>query len=195
MSQPELELGAVYRAHHAQVARWVGRLGGPGVDVDDLVQEVFLAARPRLPEFRPTTPSSLTTWLYRITAHVVLRHRRRERWWRLFFREEGPLEELEGKGQSPAEAVESQQAVRLAYRILDGMNDTYRTAFILYELEEMSGPEAAELLGITENALAVRLHRARQMFTTRLEKLERAAAARRERAAFSRPVIGAGQKT
>src|SRR4051812_13864872 len=79
-----LELGALYRAHHAQVVRWVSRLGGPRVDVDDLAHEVFLTARPLLPGFRPRTERSVSTWLYRITENLVRRQRRRDRW-RAFF--------------------------------------------------------------------------------------------------------------
>jgi DNA-directed RNA polymerase specialized sigma24 family protein len=35
-----------------QVARWAGRLGGPTLDVEDVVHEVFTIAHQRLPTFR-----------------------------------------------------------------------------------------------------------------------------------------------
>ena len=43
---------AIYRTPARRVARWVGHLGGPSADVDDLVHEIFLVADRRLPEFR-----------------------------------------------------------------------------------------------------------------------------------------------
>ena len=59
------DLDAIYRAHAGTVARWAAKLAGPGNDVEDLVHEVFLVARRRLPEFRGD--AKVTTWLYRIT--------------------------------------------------------------------------------------------------------------------------------
>src|ERR1700749_3765924 len=75
------DLDALYRAHVDAVARWAGRLAGPGLDLEDIVQEVFVVVHCRLSEFRGD--AALTTWLYEITARVVRdrrRHRRRWRW-------------------------------------------------------------------------------------------------------------------
>ena len=79
----ELDFDAVYQAHAQTVARWAARLGGPGVDVEDITQEVFLVADRRLREFRQQ--SQLSTWLFSITAKIVANDRRRRRfrrWWR-----------------------------------------------------------------------------------------------------------------
>ena len=72
-----LTLEEVYRLHARAVARWAERLGGPRVDHEEIVQEVFLIVDCRLAEFRGE--AKLTTWLFRITTRVVANHRRRVR--------------------------------------------------------------------------------------------------------------------
>ena len=47
-----LTLEGLYRAHAPLVARWAAHLGGPSVDVEDVVHEIFIIVRRRLPEFR-----------------------------------------------------------------------------------------------------------------------------------------------
>ena len=51
--------------------------------------------------------------------------------------------------------------------------ESYRTALMLRDMEERSTREAADLLGITENALKLRLHRARQALATKLQGVAR----------------------
>src|SRR5438552_1977251 len=63
------DLGRAYRQHAADVSRWARRLGGPGVDAEDVLHEVFMVAQRRLPEFRGE--AKLSTWLYAITLRVV----------------------------------------------------------------------------------------------------------------------------
>ena len=72
-----LTLEGLYRAHAPLVARWAAHLGGPSVDVEDVVHEIFIIVRRRLPEFRGEAKP--TTWLYRITERVVRDCRRKER--------------------------------------------------------------------------------------------------------------------
>jgi RNA polymerase sigma-70 factor, ECF subfamily len=57
-----------------KVAAWVRRLAGPSADVDDLVQEVLIAAWRGRDAFRGD--AKLSTWLFRITEKVVLKRRR-----------------------------------------------------------------------------------------------------------------------
>src|SRR6266404_4284509 len=59
----------LYREHAARVMGWAARLGGPGIDVDDVTQEVFLVVHRRLDTLRPDVKP--TTWLFGITANVL----------------------------------------------------------------------------------------------------------------------------
>jgi len=173
------EIGALYRAHAQTVARWAYRLGGPAIDIEDVVQEVFLTAHRLLPEFRGE--AKITTWLFRITQNQV-RHQRRKLRFRQFL--SGTATDVIGQTAStkptPIEVLEQRQANATIYRVLDGMSDKYRTAFILFEIEQVSGEEIATLLGQKVSTIWVWLHRARAHFAAGLEKLEHAEASRAE---------------
>src|SRR5207248_8041333 len=77
------DVASLYRAHAAKVGRWAARLGGPTIEVDDVVQEVFLVAKRRLVSFRPEGGGSITTWLFRATERIVKAARRKQRLRRL----------------------------------------------------------------------------------------------------------------
>jgi RNA polymerase sigma-70 factor (ECF subfamily) len=165
-----LGLDAVYREHAPTVARWVRRLGGPTLDVEDCVHEVFLVAQARLQDFRGE--AKLTTWLYRI-AHNVIRHQRRKLRLRRWLR--GTASEAAGDlaepGLSAPESLEQAQRRQQLYAVLDRMSDRHRTAFILFELEQLSGAEIAELLDAKQQTVWVWLHRARAEFLRLAEQL------------------------
>ncbi len=170
--QEPREIGALYRAHAQTVARWAARLGGPTADVEDIVQEVFLTAHRLLDGFRGE--AKITTWLFRIT-HNQVRHQRRKQRYRRFLR--GSADDVAGQLPSPRltpiQELEQRQATTTVYRVLDGMSEKYRTAFILFELEHLSGDEIAALLDQRVNTIWVWLHRARAQFLAGLEKLEK----------------------
>jgi RNA polymerase sigma-70 factor, ECF subfamily len=154
-----LDLTHVYRAHAAEVTRWARRLLGPAGDVDDVLQEVFLVAHRRLPEWRGA--AKISTWLYAITVRVVQEHRRKQRWLRWL-----------GVGHllppppptTPLEAVESRRASEVTYQLLDTLPEAERSALILFEMEELSGEEIATITGEPAGTIWVRLHRARARF-------------------------------
>jgi RNA polymerase sigma-70 factor (ECF subfamily) len=156
------------------VARWAGRLGGPSIDVEDVVQEVFLKAHRLLPEFRPGT-GRVTTWLYRLTENEVRHQRRRERirrWFGASARVPEAAPEIPSPSPSAHQQLEQRQELARFYRVLDGMNERYRSALVLFELEGVSGEELAALTGApSANAAFVLVHRARADFLKRLSKL------------------------
>jgi RNA polymerase sigma factor (sigma-70 family) len=161
----------VSREHAGLVSRWARALGGPGIDAEEVVQEVFVVVHARLPGFRGD--SKLTTWLYGITANVVRRKRQRERWCRWLG---GSANEVAGhlaaEAEGGADSLERQEARAKVYAVLDQMPEKYRNALILFEIEERSAAEIAELTGAREGTVWVWLHRARADFLKRLEKLE-----------------------
>jgi len=165
-----LDIGELYRTHAATVARWATRLGGPSVDVEDVVHEVFLVAHRRLREFRPDAKP--TTWLFRTTDLIVRTHRRRARlraWLGRAVAREEPAGAL--AVVSPVEDLIERERTQLVYRAMDALGEKYRSLFVLYELEGMSGEEIATLTGINPSTIWVRLHRARARFVARVQTL------------------------
>src|SRR5262249_23462553 len=116
MPEP-LTLEAVFRDHYNFVYRKAARLAGPGIDPEDVAQEVFLVVARRLHTYDRTC--QITTWLYGITLNVVREMRRGIRIRRLFEARERPLDEAPVRSVDSAEALE---AHRIAYAILDKMS-------------------------------------------------------------------------
>jgi RNA polymerase sigma-70 factor (ECF subfamily) len=166
-----VDSGTLYRTHVRQVARWAGRLGGPTLDVEDVVHEVFTIAHERLPTFRGD--SSVTTWLFGITERVV-RHRRRRARWRRWL--SGSADESAGHlpapGPDAVRLVERQETARAVYAILDRLPERDRQVLILFELEDLSGDEVGQLLGVSPANARLRLHRARARFLRLHEQSE-----------------------
>jgi RNA polymerase sigma-70 factor (ECF subfamily) len=163
-------LDAVYREHAQTVARWIAHLGGPRLDVDDAVHEVFLVVGRRLPEFRGD--AKVTTWLYRITERVVLKARRRERVrrWLDVVRRGDVEESLAPPRPSPVEELERLQSRETVYVVLDRLAEKYRRVLVLFELEELSGEEIATLTGTKLATVWVHLHRARALFLAEMQR-------------------------
>ena len=170
-AQVPLEVDDLYREHGRQVMRWVAHLGGPTIDVEDVVQEVFLAAHQQRARFRGD--SRVSTWLYSITARLVQRARRRARWRRWLSGTAGDVAgDLVSWRGNPVELLEQRQAQTRVYQILDRLPERQRTVLALFELEGHTGEEIATLTGQRVATVWVQLHRARALFLRELERLE-----------------------
>ena len=78
-----------------------------------------------------------------------------------------------GEGASdPVVRLEVRDVFSGCYRILDGLGEAYRTTFILFELEGLSGERIAEITGTRVGTVWVRLTRARRAFIERMRQLE-----------------------
>lgn len=166
-----LEFDAVYQAHAQTVARWAARLGGPGVDVEDITQEVFLVADRRLREFRQE--SQLSTWLFSITAKIVANDRRRRQlrgWWVRLTPNAGG--NIAATTDTPLEQLEKRERRTQFYQALDAVGERQRRVLVLFELEEMSIAEIATLTGLRPGNVRVLLHRARAAFLKRMTACE-----------------------
>lgn len=154
---------AVYRAHAADVARWAKRLGGPDVDSDETLQDVFLIVARKLESFRGD--AQLRTWLFRITTRIAANRRRGARRRQVWARITRQIEdELPGEAPGPAEALERREVARHFYAVLDELPERHREVLILFELEELSTEQIAALVDRPAATVRVWLHRARARF-------------------------------
>jgi RNA polymerase sigma-70 factor (ECF subfamily) len=160
------DVASLYRMYAAKVGRWAARLGGPSIEVEDVVQEVFLVAKRRLVSFRSDGGGSVTTWLFRATDRSS---RRRDAsngcvacsGWRPTSM---PPERASRRARSRATTWSSGKRWRAPTACSIACPERHRRVLILFELEGLSTQEIATLIGARAGTVRVWLYRARAAF-------------------------------
>ncbi len=167
--EPPASFQEAYRDHAQTAARWARQLGGSDIDVEDVVQEVFLVVSRRLASFRGQ--ARFSSWLFEITRKIVANHRRRQRW--RFWRSgnEASLASVPSHLPDPAVELERRQTVARFYRALDQLPEKYRTVLVLYEIDGMSTQAIADLRQLNLSTVKVQLSRARIRFLKHYQDL------------------------
>jgi RNA polymerase sigma-70 factor (ECF subfamily) len=156
------EFRSIYDAWFEDVSRWIRAMGGLEADRDDIVQEVFLVVRRRLKDF---DGGNLAGWLYRITRRQVRDFRRRTWVKHIFTKRRGrDPDVLPHGGTNPAAALERKEEQRVLQVLLRKMDEERRTAFVLFEIDGLSGEEIARIQDVPLNTVWTRLHHARREF-------------------------------
>ncbi len=158
---PSVGFEEIYELHFDFVWRFVGHRGVPEAARDDVVQEIFLTVHRRLHSFEGQ--SSLRTWIGGIARLVARDYVRKKRHQPAaeFQLDESHFSSTEAL---PPDALERKDARLVLTEILARLPEAQREAFLAIELDQLSGQEAAELLGINENTLRTRLRAAREAF-------------------------------
>jgi RNA polymerase sigma-70 factor (ECF subfamily) len=149
----------LYEAHVDFVWRNLRRLGVQSAEVEDRTQEVFVVAHRRFDEFEDRGHGP-RAWLFQIVLRVASdarRHRRRH------------PEEPDGGDATSRASIAPTQADAVAHREalsqLDAALETIdvgrRVVLVLHEIEEMTAPEIAQVVGIPLNTVYSRLRVAR----------------------------------
>lgn len=149
---------ALFAAHKDDVARQIQRMTGDRSAVDDLVQEVFIAAFSALPGFR--RDAKLETWLYRIANNKV------RNWWDAKRRRRQREDRVAGSPREPVttpedEADASEHRRRL-YAALGELPDKYREAFTARAIDNLSLQEASARLGVPISTVSYRTRKAEE---------------------------------
>lgn len=145
-------------------------------DAQDAVQEAFINAYRSIDRFEGG--SRLSTWLHRIVVNaslMKLRSKRRRPESSIeellpTFREDGHLDPPASQWRKlPDTMLVRDEDRRFVREAIDKLPDTYRNVLLLRDIEGLDTAEAAKVLGISDNATKVRLHRARQALQQLLE--------------------------
>jgi RNA polymerase sigma-70 factor, ECF subfamily len=126
-------------------------------DAQDLVQEILLQVWRSLPQFKGR--ASVSTWIYRIALNTALTWRRQAR----RRPERQPLfeiEELTADDSESAKQVEQREVVEGLYAAIRQLPKGDAALVLLY-LDDLSYREMAEVLGISESNVGVKLNRAK----------------------------------
>lgn len=160
MALLEHEFQSIHDAYRPKVLRYLTRLAGAH-EAEDLTQIVMLRISAGLPEFRGE--SSLATWIYRIATHAAIDRLRSprggEREPQGEVQEHLPADSAAPSAESTAMRGEMNACIR---GFVDRLPESYRSVVVLSELEGFKNQEIAAILGISLDAVKIRLHRARE---------------------------------
>ena len=153
--QPHFE--KVYQTNYQKVIRvCMGYVNGKEALAKDLTQEVFIKVWENLASFREE--ASISTWIYRITVNTCLLQLRKKK----YLKGEEALEKLTDTQEESQPSKESQ--LKRMYQCINKLPKDSR-GIILLELEGLPQKDIAAVIGVSHEAVRVRIHRIKNSLT------------------------------
>jgi RNA polymerase sigma-70 factor (ECF subfamily) len=172
-----LDVAGIYSTQKDFVWLTLQRMGIRHPDLEDVFQEVFVIVHRRLHTYSPE--ARLTAWLYGICLRSVARHRRRA--FRRRERVEGADADIPQSGaphwhaqtESPDEQLRKQERQATLDALLDTLDPEHRVVVTMFEIEDHSCADIAELIGVPVGTVHSRLHHARRKLAQAAERRRR----------------------
>ena len=140
------------------------RMCGNVEDAGDVAQESLISMARSFENFRGD--SSVSSWLYTIARRFCIKKRRRSKF--APAREESldapgndAVQRLADRGPSPERQATNREIASVLTQAIDALDPAYREVLVLRDIEGLSAPEVAKVLGVSVGAVKSRLHRAR----------------------------------
>lgn len=146
------------RRHNQRMYRTARAVLRTDDDVEDVLQQAYLNAYEHLDQF--AGDAQFSTWLTRIVLNEAL-GKRRVRGSRFSEGDEVMLTLVDDKTRDPEQQASSAELRRVLEDEVAALPDTLRVVFMLREVEGLSTADTAASLGISEDLVKTRLHRAR----------------------------------
>jgi RNA polymerase sigma-70 factor (ECF subfamily) len=151
-------LEVLFERYHDTIYNYLSRFSWDERDIEDMTQSTFLEVQKSSKSFRGR--SQVRTWLFGLASNIARNMARGEARRRSFLTKLAILPET--SPTRPDEITEHRQALTRAREALDAMPHHLREVFVLCDLEDLSGEEAADALGLNESTLWRRLREARK---------------------------------
>ena len=162
--------GALFRDHSRFVLALLRRLGVSQADLEDVAQEVFLAIHAQLGSFE--SRSSLKTWLCSVCRNKACDHIRKIGRRRRLMAKSGFAEDATPR--DPQDELLHKERESLLHRELAKLPTEQREVFVLFEVEELSMKEVAEVIGCPLDTAYTRHRVARQRIQAAFERVGKA---------------------
>ena len=169
-------LDRLTRCYGQRLLEYGRRKCGDAERAQDAVQDALLAAGEHLQDFR--AEGSVEGWLVRMVAHACSRMRRGRKNDPKLHSLVGDVNLVDPQASPEDEAFRGQLAARLGEVLLE-LSATDRAVVLLSDAEGYKGPEIAEALGLSHDAVRTRLSRVRRRLRGRLDEMRQAVEAGR----------------
>lgn len=139
-------------------------------ETQDLAQEILLQAWRSLPTFQGR--ASPATWFYRVALHTAMNWQRKDKPRRIGQKPLLEVHTLKANGVDSAEQAQQRDTVEQLYKAIHQLPKTDAALVLLY-LDELSYREMAEVLGISESNVGVKLNRAKKALSALMNESDR----------------------
>lgn len=157
MKEKQSHFEKIYQSNYQKVIRvCMGYVNGDEALSKDLTQEVFVKAWENLASFREE--ASISTWIYRITVNTCLLQLRKNK----YLKGEEALDKLAYAQEEPHSSEESQ--LTRMYQCINKLSKDSK-GIILLELEGLPQKDIAKIMGLSHEAVRVRIHRIKNSLT------------------------------
>ena len=162
------DLSELLATHREAIVRYIRGMVRNDAEAEDLTQETLLRTYDKLSTLED--PSRLVAWLYRIATNVT-----HDRFRQASYRHRPvPLEEDAADAGTPAlleivsdftprldKLMEQREMSSCVQGYIEDLSDSYKAVILLHDVQGLTNPEIAEMLGVSLATVKIRLHRAR----------------------------------
>jgi RNA polymerase sigma-70 factor (ECF subfamily) len=158
----------IIEQYSSDIAALANRLLGWSGEVEDVTQDIFLAAFLGLKKFR--CDSSIKTWLFTITVNKCRSYRYKRLLQRRRIKQAANIAVSASAVTADNKQMETETFERIRHAV-EALPAKYREPVVLRYLQELPTEQISRILGISKNALQVRLNRARARLRENLAEL------------------------
>jgi RNA polymerase sigma-70 factor (ECF subfamily) len=159
----------IVRRYNQRLYRTTRTILGNDALAEQALQDAYLRAYRHLPQFAGR--ATFAGWLLRIAVNeglMLLRGRRPDEPSARNTEDGDPMDYFASSLPSPEQQTSKAELRKFLEDAIEALSEPHRIVFVLREVEEMSTPETAEALGISESNVKIRLHRARAILRRKL---------------------------
>jgi len=149
----------IYKTYWQKVFRLCMGYANDTAAAKDLAQETFIKVWKQLPNFR--NESSIGTWIFRIASNTCLRQIQKDK--------KMPKSELPLEIKDEILETNIEKDIQLLYQYISELQEVERIIISL-ELEDMNQKEIAEIVGLSEGNVRVKIHRIKEKLTQKFNK-------------------------
>jgi RNA polymerase sigma-70 factor (ECF subfamily) len=149
----------IYKTYWQKVFRLCMGYANDTDAAKDLAQETFIKVWKQLPKFR--NESSIGTWIFRIASNTCLRQIQKE--------SKMPKSELPLEIKDEISETNIEKDIQFLYQCISELKEVERIIISL-ELEDMNQKEIAEIVGLSEGNVRVKIHRIKEKLIQKFKK-------------------------
>ena len=149
----------IYKTYWQKVFRVCMGYANDTAAAKDLAQETFIKVWKQLPKFR--NESSIGTWIFRIASNTCLLQIQKDK--------KMPKSELPLEIKEEILETNIEKDIQLLYQYISELQEVERIIISL-ELEDMNQKEIAEIVGLSEGNVRVKIHRIKEKLTQKFNK-------------------------